>query len=255
MQSIQTSSAKLRLFQYIACINLLLLAGCSSSTQDLFADSLGVVPDSDTQQLTSSEETKTAINELTVKDPTARAALGREEVVPEEEKKKIAPQAFPLKTNPKTLNTSPSTFNQKNWPRSSSLTTENIAQLKPVKLNQLYFDNQKKYSDDSLPTPLVKLVRTSYTQNVSPHNIPDLQSASGPISKLESLAARANQKMTGANLPTYTLPITLIAFGLILGSAVFGYKWELKRIEASERSELAKKNLWNKGLTELLPPR
>ena len=251
----QKSSTKILALQFIACLNILLFAGCSSTTQDLFADSLGVVPDSDIQRLAPLDETKTAINELTIKDPTARAALGREEIVPQEEKKKITPQSLPLTTPPKVQNTSPSTFNHKYLPPGGNSAIEKSAQITSVKLNQLYFDNQKKHSEDSVPTPLVKFSRANYTQSDSPQVIQDLSNFSPPISKLESLAVRANQKMTGGELPTYTLPFALIALGLIIITAALGYNWELKRVQAAEKNELAKKNLWNKGLTELLPPR
>lgn len=63
-------------------------SGCSSTNQDLFADSLGIVPDFEIQQPATSNEIKTAVNELTIEDSTARAALGYQSVGTDEAKNK-----------------------------------------------------------------------------------------------------------------------------------------------------------------------
>jgi len=248
MQSIQTAINKKSKNLIRTCLLATLFYGCSPATQDIYADTLGIAPDMDNSTPESSEHVATAVNELSIQDPTARASLRREEVVPQEEKKKIVPV-----TSPKAANTTKAT--------STDLTAapKKISNLPaaPVKLNQLYFDNHDKhFYEDAPASKAPRLTKASYSPTDNRQLIQPLTSGKTfETSKIDEIISRANLQATGGEVPDFFYPIALISLGLVVGIASFGYSYELKRIRAAEKNALANRNLWTKGLTEIIPRR
>ena len=194
-----------------------------------------MAPENDEVQSSSSEQVTTAVNELSIQDPTARASLRgdeneiNDEVVPQEEKKKIVPV---LNTNVlDTVHSDSSDFSP------PAIKSKAIHQNAPLKLNQLYFDNRKVYSENTAADLLFKLAKASYSAKDSHQALEPLKTDTFPnYSKLENLLGRTNQSITGGIVPSYAIPAVLIVIGSIIGVAAIGYNFELNRIGAAEKT-------------------
>ena len=251
MQSIERSKFEFPALLFRGCLVITLLSACSSAAQEIYSDTLGVTPERDLSS-DSPIDVKTAVNELAIKDPTARAALGREEVVPKDEKKKILSVSSKKSTGSFLKSAEDSSATTKK----NSVFYKPTALDSPVKLNQLYFDNRYGAIEAASNSPSAGVMNARYVVTEPSRKKRLETTVSLPsFNKIELLAAKANQNITGGALPVYALPTGITLICLALGVAILGYKVELKRIQAVEKAELAKKNLWNKGLTEILPPR
>jgi hypothetical protein len=232
---------------FLVILNASLLAGCSSTTQEMlaqnfFADSVGVVPADEDSQESNSPMTVIAVDENALgksQEPTARAALSYDALKSDKEEEK---KVVPFKTDTGASDTAD---------LKSSLTTTAkpnavVVPTGPVKLTQLYFDDRHaslyKELDDGVNLEFSS-AETPTTVELTP-----VVSASN-FSKFPAwgkIVENARMNTATKTAQSYFIPLAFFAIAIVLSVALVGYKWELKRVKDAERTELAKRNLWSR---------